>query len=272
MTDGTPKVYESISKVMLELSKEGIEKSQKNTQQGYKYRGIDDVYNSLSRLMPKHSLVILPRVISRDVSERQTSKGGVIFYVTIVCDFDFVCAVDGSIHTVRTFGEAMDSADKATNKAMSAAYKYACLQAFCIPTEGDNDADATTHEVVPSSSEKNNDLKPRTVSHEEAKKIESACTECGKDSAVFAKHYKVEKLTDIPEDRISSIWNSINKAREEAIRPATKGDIDLIISMCQEVSMSVPSIQDAIGLPVTGSLEGLTKAQFHSMRKALENV
>ena len=41
----------------------------------------------------------------------------------------------------------MDSGDKATNKAMSAAYKYAALQTFCIPTEGDNDADATTHEV-----------------------------------------------------------------------------------------------------------------------------
>jgi hypothetical protein len=41
----------------------------------------------------------------------------------------------------------MDSADKATNKAMSAAYKYAALQAFCIPTEADNDADAHHPEV-----------------------------------------------------------------------------------------------------------------------------
>jgi hypothetical protein len=42
----------------------------------------------------------------------------------------------------------MDSGDKATNKAMSASYKYMAMQLFCIPTEGDNDADATTHEVV----------------------------------------------------------------------------------------------------------------------------
>lgn len=41
----------------------------------------------------------------------------------------------------------MDSGDKASNKAMSAAYKYAAIQTFCIPTEGDNDADSTTHEV-----------------------------------------------------------------------------------------------------------------------------
>ena len=41
----------------------------------------------------------------------------------------------------------MDSGDKATNKAMSAAFKYAAFQAFAIPTESDNDADSTTHEV-----------------------------------------------------------------------------------------------------------------------------
>jgi hypothetical protein len=66
----------------------------------------------------------------------------------VEAEFDFVAASDGSKHTVKTYGEAMDSGDKATNKAMSAAYKYAAFQAFCIPTEGDNDADATTPEPV----------------------------------------------------------------------------------------------------------------------------
>jgi hypothetical protein len=47
------------------------------------------------------------------------------------------------------FGEAMDSGDKATNKAMSAAYKYACFQAFSIPTESRDDEDHQTHEVKP---------------------------------------------------------------------------------------------------------------------------
>ncbi|MGL9724902.1 ERF family protein, partial [Sodalis sp. (in: enterobacteria)] len=45
--------------------------------------------------------------------------------------------------------EAMDSGDKATNKAMSIAYKYAAFQAFCIPTEETAiDADAEVHEVA----------------------------------------------------------------------------------------------------------------------------
>ena len=43
----------------------------------------------------------------------------------------------------------MDTSDKATNKAMSAAYKYAAFQTFAIPTEADNDADGHTHEVSP---------------------------------------------------------------------------------------------------------------------------
>lgn len=140
-------VYKAINAVMRDLSANGISKSRHNKQQGYQFRGIDDVYNTLSSSLSTHGLVMLPRVLSRQCQERASSKGGALFYVTVDVEFDLVCAEDGSTHTIRTWGEAMDSADKATNKAMSAAYKYAAMQAFCIPTEGDNDADATTHDV-----------------------------------------------------------------------------------------------------------------------------
>jgi hypothetical protein len=138
-------VYARIAAVSAELAKEGISKSRSNAQQGYKFRGIDEVLNALAPLLSKHQLVIIPRILSRECTERQTQKGGVLFSVVVAAEFDFISAIDGSKHTARTYGEAMDSGDKATNKAMSAAYKYAAFQAFCIPTEGDNDADATTH-------------------------------------------------------------------------------------------------------------------------------
>lgn len=141
-------VYKAIAAVMADLSKEGISKDRKNQQQGYTFRGIDDMYNALSPLLAKHGLCILPRVLSRETTEKQTKNGGALFYTVVDVEFDFVAAEDGSKHIVRTFGEAMDSGDKSTNKAMSAAYKYAVMQAFAIPTEGDNDADATTHEVA----------------------------------------------------------------------------------------------------------------------------
>lgn len=140
-------VYKAIAAITLAMSKEGISKSRNNAQQGYKFRGIDDVYNALSSLLATNGLCILPVVLERDCVERATKSGGALFYVTCKVRFDFVSANDGSKHEIVTYGEAMDSGDKATNKAMSAAFKYACMQAFCIPTEGDNDADGTSHDV-----------------------------------------------------------------------------------------------------------------------------
>jgi hypothetical protein len=144
----SPHVYTAIAEVTAKLAKSGISKDRKNTQQGYKFRGIDDVYNALSSVIAEAKLCLLPRVLGRMVTERETKSGGVLFYVVCDVDFDLVSAVDGSKHTVHVIGEAMDSADKATNKAMSAAYKYMAMQVFCIPTEGDNDADATTHDGI----------------------------------------------------------------------------------------------------------------------------
>lgn len=141
-------VYQLIAAVAAEIAHEGISKSRKNQSQGYSFRGIDDVYNALAPVIAKHGLVILPRIVSRELTERASAKGGVLFCVVVEAEFDFVSSLDGTKHTVKTYGEAMDSADKATNKAMSAAYKYAAFQTFCIPTEGDNDADAMTHQVA----------------------------------------------------------------------------------------------------------------------------
>ena len=145
-----PAVYAAIAAFMCQMSKEGISKQRRSGDGGgpkFAFRGIDDVYNALAPVLAANQLMMLPRMLSRFQEERQTRNGGVMFYTTVEAEFDIVSGVDGSRHTVRTFGEAMDSSDKSTNKAMSAAFKYAAMQAFCIPTEGDNDADASTHEV-----------------------------------------------------------------------------------------------------------------------------
>lgn len=144
-----PHVYTGINAVQLAMSAKGIAKNRNNTQgAGFKFRGIDDVLNALSSTLAENKLAILPKVLSRECTERASKSGGALFYVVIQVDFDIVSSIDGSRHTVSTFGEAMDSSDKATNKAMSAAYKYMALQSFCIPTEGDNDADGSSHDVA----------------------------------------------------------------------------------------------------------------------------
>jgi hypothetical protein len=143
------KVYQAISEVAKEMAEKGISKDRRNAQQGFNFRGIDQVYTALAPALVRHGLLILPRITERSVTERTTQKGGVLFYVVVKAEFDFVATEDGSKHTVTTYGEAMDSGDKATNKAMSIAYKYAAFQAFCIPTEETAiDADAEIHQVA----------------------------------------------------------------------------------------------------------------------------
>ncbi|ELY6363799.1 ERF family protein [Cronobacter sakazakii] len=143
-------VYQAISAVAKEMAATGISKDRTNTQQNFKFRGIDQVYNALAPALVNHGLLILPRITDRTVTERTTPKGTVLFYVVVKAEFDFVSTKDGSVHTVVTYGEAMDSGDKATNKAMSIAYKYAAFQAFCIPTEETAiDADAEIYHIKP---------------------------------------------------------------------------------------------------------------------------
>ncbi|HEK0449966.1 TPA: ERF family protein [Proteus mirabilis] len=143
-------VYKAISNVAREMAETGIKKGSVNQQQGFMFRGIDAVYNALAPALVKHGLLILPRIIERTVTERQTQRGSLLFYVVVKAEFEFVSVEDGSKHTVVTYGEAMDSGNKATNKAMSIAYKYAAFQTFCIPTEETAiDADAEVHNVAP---------------------------------------------------------------------------------------------------------------------------
>ena len=183
------KVYEVIAKVQKDLAENGIAKLHKNQQQGFNFRGIDDVYNALAPILAKHGLCILPRIIDRTVTERVTKTGGVLFYTVVTAEFDAVAAEDGSSHTIRTYGEAMDSGDKSTNKAMSAAYKYACMQMFCIPTAGDNDADATTHDVAPEAPGK---VAPRKM----AAKFAGKCGMCeGPVAQAEQVYYNPERKT-----------------------------------------------------------------------------
>ena len=138
-------IHEKIIAIMAES--DAIAKGRRNQQQGFNFRGIDDVYNSLHPLLAKHGVFSTTEVIEERTEERTTKSGGALIYRMLKVKFHFYAA-DGSTVESVIVGEGMDSGDKASNKAMSAAYKYAAFQAFCIPTEGDNDADASTPDVV----------------------------------------------------------------------------------------------------------------------------
>lgn len=213
------KVYQAINRVQADLCKQGIGKDSTNTFDNYKFRGIDAVYNALSPLLAKHGLCILPRVLGRACEERQSAKGGALFYVTVEAEFDFVCAEDGSKHTIKTFGEAMDRGDKATNKAMSAAYKYAAFQAFAIPTEGDNDADAHTHEPVAKSFRSSPTMgEMEALSPDEQIYIRDLADEVKADSPEKAvERIEHEKLNDTQK---MALWSLLDSKTRTAIKKA----------------------------------------------------
>jgi len=141
-------VYQAILNTMADLGKEGIAKKQRNTAQNFNFRGIDDVYQATSRILSKNNLVILPRDLQRQVTERPTRNGGVQLHVVLEVEYTFICPTDGSFHKTVATGEALDSGDKAISKARTCAYKYLLFQTFCIPVQGEDDADAHSHEIV----------------------------------------------------------------------------------------------------------------------------
>ena len=143
-----PEVYRAINAVTAALAGGGIPKTRTNPIELYQYRSIDDVLNRLAPLIAEHRLCILPRVLERVLTERPSPATPMRVNVMVRVAFDLVSVEDGSVHTVEAYGEALDEGDKGTAKAMSAAYKAAMLQAFCIPVAGTEDADASTSRIV----------------------------------------------------------------------------------------------------------------------------
>lgn len=141
MNEATPKIYQAISKAMADIGAIGKEK--RNQQQGFQYRGIDDVMNALYPVLSKYGLFLTPEVLEHRREERQTKSGSNLIYSILTVRYTLY-ADDGSNVSCVVIGEGMDSADKSSNKAMSVAMKYAMFQLFCIPTEEMIDPDSET--------------------------------------------------------------------------------------------------------------------------------
>lgn len=140
-------IYAAMAAIAAEIG--AIGKDKRCTQgANFAYRGIDDVYNALNPIMAKHGVFVLPIAGERTTETRQTQKGATIEVVVMRMTYKF-CHADGSSVEAVTVGQAMDSGDKATNKAMAIAHKYAILQAFCIPTEDMEDPDAVAEQLAP---------------------------------------------------------------------------------------------------------------------------
>ena len=197
----TPHVLEGIKQVMASFAEHGIAKNRKNESQGFKFRGIDDVMNRMAQHLVDADLVIIPRVVSRDVQERVNSRGNPLFYVTVMVDFSILSTRDGSIVVCTVPGEAMDSGDKATNKALSIAYKYMAFQLFAIPIE--EDPDATTHQLAPK--------KEKTLTEDEQAVVNKLCEQADVPIPRVCEIMGVKSLDQIPQAKLAEITNNLQK-------------------------------------------------------------
>lgn len=201
-------IYQSITKIMEEVP--SIGKTQRNKTQGFMYRGIDDVMNALQPLLAKNKVFIVPEILEQTREERTTSKGGNLIYSICEIKYKFY-AEDGSSVEAITIGEGMDSGDKATNKAMAIAMKYALFQVFCIPTDEMKDPDSET----PEQSTKKSSVTDNKISEADAKKVEAMMKEMGWNvEELLQKNYKISKTTDLTASQYVKILEAIKKAKE----------------------------------------------------------
>ena len=140
------KIYPAMVQIMADV--DAIAKGRRNQAQGYQFRGIDDVYMELHPVLAKHGVFMTSEIKDERSEERTTKNGGASIYRIMKIKYTF-WAQDGSYVCSEVIGEGMDSGDKASNKAMSVAQKYALLQAFLIPTEDAKDPENESHTVEP---------------------------------------------------------------------------------------------------------------------------
>lgn len=229
-------IYQALAAAMRDMAP--ISKDQWNKQQGFNYRGIEQVYNAAHHAMSKHGIVSTPhKVIARERSERKTAKGNTMYVVALHILYRFY-GPDGSYIDVETEGEAMDMADKASAKAQSIAHRTAILQTFTVPYQGMIEPDESPEE-------------PTSLSPEMQQKI-AACIEDAKQAtnkkkvrALFAEAQsggylayvsdELKKMAAVlPEIKIDELPEDMQKeiaaCLEAAKQATTKAMVDDLIT------------------------------------------
>lgn len=154
-----------------------IAKSKKNQQQGYSFRGVDDLMNALHPLFAKYGVLMVPEVLESTREERVTAKGSALISAILKIKYHLI-GMDGSEITATVIGEGMDTADKASNKALAVAFKYAAFQIFCIPTDEIGNADPDNYTPDRSISA-NRIIKERLLNCKSFDELKGICADYG---------------------------------------------------------------------------------------------
>ena len=141
MTTKPTTVIAALSAVMADMP--AIGKTDKNSAQGWNFRGIEAITAQLQPLLAKHGVIIVPTSTITSITPAAGMKDG---WTDTVVEIAWSIYGPGGVTDcipARTIGIGRDNSDKGSNKASTAAYKYLLLHLLAI---GDRADDSDGHD------------------------------------------------------------------------------------------------------------------------------
>ena len=160
-------IYEALPLITADIGAVG--KNNKNRDQGYAFRGIDDVVNGIHSLFARYGVGCIPRVLEHRQDEVQSKSGTRGWHTVIKMQYKLT-GRDGTNEIGEGIGESLAYDDKGTPKAQAMAFKYFLTQAFTIPTQEnlDTEYDKTEELEATKPSRKPDPRKGERSAHETA--------------------------------------------------------------------------------------------------------
>lgn len=201
-----PAVFGAICEAMNAIGAVG--KERRSDHGNFQFRGIDDILNAVGPVMRDHCLFVNPRLLTIERTPAKSKNGGGLMNTIVTVEFEFVSGADGSTYTVGPIpGEAMDSGDKSTAKAMSVALRTCLIQVFAIPTE-DRDPDDDVYERA----HQDNPAPAASAPQVRARRARSGDYESdpwADDNPERAEYYRGAIRASSTEDALKLVWNEV---------------------------------------------------------------
>jgi hypothetical protein len=213
---------EAFCAVQAALASVGISKDSKNEDQGYKFRGIDALMNTLSPILAAHGVVVATKVVDRELIERQSRRGAALYHHIVTVEFTILSSWGEPIGPFASMGESIDSSDKGLNKAIGAAFKYWLFTTLCVPTDAHQDADAETPEAVSAQAQQAAPEAPQQAPQQaevklvgagELEQVRKMLADTGTDEAMYTKFLQLDSLEQLPLSRFAKTMEQLKRKK-----------------------------------------------------------
>lgn len=223
-------IYEKLLNITNEISSVNKNLTVGEGANKYKAVGEADVLKAVKELEFKHKIYSYPhsrQVIDRDILKTRkeykgqiTESNKILLRLEIVYRFVNVENPEEYID-ITTYGDGIDTADKAPGKAMTYGDKYALLKAYKIVTGDDPDQNPSeAKENVTENPTVKNEPKPkdRLLTDAEAKRIYEILKQAiGEEKIIeyLTSNYQVEDTSKLMASQYNAIVQDLKKVKEE---------------------------------------------------------